>query len=132
MYADLARQPSGVTGMKHFHVHEKKVKKNMKYLQTEAFIVIGNQVFASAMNKNGLYLYDIDSHRTRLLDFFDHDEFYEWRLHCAAAYDDKCVYFFPDRAKGIYKINAQTFEQAYYPLAQDSRAKYSCKCFAAE
>lgn len=97
----------------------------MRPLQTEAFVKADNRIFASCMIKNGLYVYDMYSHKTRLLGLFEEYERYEWRLHCAAGRYKNDVYFFPDRSKGIYKLNICSCDKDYIPLEIEDNARFT-------
>ena len=67
----------------------------------------------------------MNTHKTDLLGLFKEEGCYEWRLHSAASRYGNDIYFFPDRAKGIYKVNIYTYEKEYIPLEIKDDARFA-------
>ncbi len=97
----------------------------MKLLQTEAFVFHNEKIFASSMRRNGLYIHDVKTGHSECTGIFEGSELYEWRLHRTAVLKDDDVFFLPDRAKGIHRLNTITNHIDYFPLDLDEDARFS-------
>lgn len=97
----------------------------MKQLQTEAFVFCDDKIYASSMRRNGLYVYDIVTGHSECLGLFKESDPYEWRLHRTAVAMMDDVYFLPDRAKGIHRLNLKTKHVDFLPLDVEEDARFS-------
>ncbi len=80
----------------------------MDYIWTEAMVEYNNYIYASAMNKNGIYEYYKTTGNTKCVGYFSDADVYEWRLHSTAVEFNGLIYFLPDRSNKIHIFDPQT------------------------
>ena len=95
-------------------------------IPTEAFAICDNRVYASAMNKNGLYCMEWASGEAHCIALFPDETPYMVRLHCAAALTEDKVVFFPDQARHIhiYEIAKNRFQTVPIHVEKEARFVY--------
>lgn len=101
---------------------------NCNFITSEAFLFYNNKIYASDMNKNGLFVYDQIENQGIFGGLFPNENSDSIRIHSNAHLIDNKIWFIPDCGKYIHIVNPDNNEiESIIGISKDDsvRTEYS-------